>query len=189
MVFGDVFGPSDALVAVAAIGFAGTFITSLITARRSKRTERAAVVAAHNTQSNGEPDQDGHTGAPSPYDVLLKSHEYVIGLTHAARDQATEAARAAWSAQAAVKQNDVKTEALAQRVEAGFSDAKTERGIIGARVDQNIINQTGFVQGLIADSLDLLARVDALDGGESVETLQQRLAAWRAANQPRAETE
>lgn len=196
MVLGDVFGPSDALVAVAAIGFVGTFVTSLITARRAKRTEQTAAVAAtsaevaaHNTQSNGHPDDLGHTGEPSPYDVLLKSHEYVIGLTHAVRDQAAEATRAAWRAEAAVKQNDAKTDALSERVEAGFVDAKKERGILGARLDQNVTNQITFVQGALAGQLELLGRVDALDGGISAETLQQRIDAWRAANQPNEETD
>lgn len=175
MVLGDVIGPSDALVVVAAIGAFGTFATTIIAARRAKRGEQAARAAARNTQPNGIPDADGHVGPPSAYDVLLASHEYMIGLTHAIRDQAAEATKAAYLAQAAIKQNDVITQNLAQRVDEGFAAAKAERDVLAERVDVNITEGAQFASAIIAGALDLVGRVDALDGRSTLPALQARV--------------
>lgn len=175
MVLGDVVGPSDALVIVAAIGAVGTFVTSIIAARRAKRSENSAAAAVHNTQPNGIPDADGHVGPPSPYDVLLASHEYMIGLTHSIRDQAAEATKAAYLAQAAIKQNDLITQNLAHRIDEGFAAAKAERDVLAERVDVNITEGAQFASAIIAGALDLVGRVDALDGRSTLPALQARV--------------
>lgn len=175
MVLGDVFGPSDALVAVAAIGLVGTFVTSVVNARRSKRTETAARAAVYNTQPNGEPDKYGRVGPPSSFDRLMASHEYMIGLTHAVREQAEEAAKAAYMAQAAVKQNDVRTEALIERVDAGFAAAAEEREGLGGRLDSNIEDGSRFASSIIAGALEILGRLDALDGKQTESALRAQI--------------
>ena len=175
MVLGDVFGPSDALVAIAAIGFVGTMVGQIIAARRSKRTEVSAAQAVHNTQPNGHLDEAGERSGPSPYDSLVASHEYMIGQIHGAREQAEQAAHAADGAQAAVKQNDAKTDLLAQRVEAGFAEAKAERGAINHRLDTTAEDGATFVEAAGTVVLGILGRLDAIDGQQTVEDLRKRL--------------
>lgn len=179
-----VFSSSDALVAVALItGFAAIFgPVVLVLVTSLKRIREASERAAHNTQSNGELGSD-----PSPYDALMGTHEYMIGQIHGVAEQARAATFAAYQAQAAVKQNDIKTDALAERVEEGFAEAKAERGAIVERIDAKDTAENVFVRGLLTGSLELLGRVDALDGGETRQALLEQIAEERASREPPAE--
>lgn len=168
MVLGDVFGPSDALVAVAAIGLIGTMVGQIINGRRSKRTEVSAARAVHNTQPNGHLDEAGQRTEPSPYDSLVASHEYMIGQIH-------EATKAAHLAQVAVEQNDAKTDALAARMEVGFADAAAERQVLHSKIDRNVDEGASFVDQAGVLVLGMLGRLDALDGAATVEDLRRRL--------------
>jgi hypothetical protein len=175
MVLGDVFGPSDALVAVAAIGVLGTLVTSAFTLRRAKRTEAGVRQAVHNTQPNGHMDEEGNLSPPSAYDSLVSSHEYMIGQIHAATEEARDAKREAILARAAVKRNDVTTANLGSLMSEKFAEATTERHALGEKLEKNIADGAAFAQGIAAGALGVLGRLDALDGQDSVAQLTVRL--------------
>lgn len=165
------FQAADAAVVVAVVtAVCGPMVALLV---QGRHTRQAAQKAAHNTAPNG-------TGAdpdPSPYDALVATHEYMIGQIHAVANDAREAAKAAWSAQAAITRNDRKTDALAARVEEGFNEAKGERGRLEGKLDKNISGGATFA-ALVADgALGVLGRLDTLDGQTTAEALRNALIA------------
>lgn len=171
------FSAGDAAILVALISaFAAIFApVVLLLVSSLKRIRQAAETAAHNTGPNGTAGTP-----PSPYDDLVSSHEYIIGQVHAAADEARAAARAAYKAQAAIEQS---TAALRKRVEAGFQEAKEEREQLGQLLDKtarglerNVTDGAAFAQGIAAGALDVLGRLDALDGGHSADDLRTQLA-------------
>lgn len=135
-----------------------------------KRIRNAAESAAHNTQPNGVDD-----GGPSPYDTLIRSHEYTIGLIHSVAEEARAAARAAVRAQAAGEENARVTREIAAQVVQGFSEAKTEREELGRRLDKNITEGAAFATAIISGALEFAERLDALDGGTSSEQLHAQV--------------
>lgn len=177
MLLAEVFGPSDALVAVAAIGLVGTLATALVNAQRTKKAVALAERAVHNTQPNGAPDpRTGETGPPSAYDSLVASHEYMIGQIHATAEAARHAADQAALARAAVKQNDIITSALAKIVEEGFDNAAAERERIVAMIEQQKEEGARFVDRVVVGALGVLGRLDALDGQTSRSILADEIA-------------
>lgn len=168
---------NDAAVIIAAITAISAMLAPVIIALTTslKRIRSAAEAAVHNTQPNGVPDADGNVGPPSPFDQIISTHEYMIGQLHAVAAQSMAAAREATLARAAVKANDVTTQALVKRVDDGFSEAKTEREALGKRLDSNIANGATFADGAVAFALGIAGRLDALDGQTTRDALVQRI--------------
>ena len=172
------FSAGDAAVLVALISAFAAIIgpVVLLLVSSLKRIRAAAEAAVHNTQPNGHVDAaTGEPTPPSPYDTLVRSHEYIIGQLHAAAAEAREAAAQAVLARAAIKAHEIKTEALAQSVEKGFAEAKAERDRLADILDKQVAGGQQFAQVVAAGALNVLARLDELDGGHTVEALRAQI--------------
>jgi hypothetical protein len=175
------FSAGDAAIIVALISaFAaiiGPVVLLLVTSL--KRIRDLSERAVHNTQPNGVPDKEGNVGPPSPYDELVATHEYMIGQIHGVAEQARAAAAEAVLARAAVKAHEVRTAAIAARVDEGFAEAKEARQVLEQRLDANIANGATFAAGIIAAALgpplDVLGRLDALDGQNTAGPFRDRI--------------
>ena len=176
------FTAADAAVMVAIVSaVAGPLLLLFF---QGRRTQLAAKRAAHNTAPNGVDDS-----GPSPYDSLVASHEYMIGQIHAAVAESREAAKAAWTASAAIARNDRKTDRLAERVEEGFKDAKDERGKLDAKLEANIAGGQQFAVLVAEGALGVLGRLDDLDGADTASQLRERLSAMGLVLPPAPEAE